>query len=171
MNQHYPSYLCILLFPVLIFSQQKIGYVVTENIMKELTEAVDAQKQLDNIASQWQEQLKKMQDDSKKKFEEYDQRKLFLSDRRRDEMEKELQDLDSKIIEFRTQKFGNKGELFTKQNDLIKPIQEKILKAIKSVADTDGYEYIFDKSSSTLLLYSNEKNDVTQKVISYLKAK
>ena len=96
--------LCILLFPVLIFSQQKIGYVVTENIMKELTEAVDAQKQLDNIASQWQEQLKKMQDDSKKKFEEYDQRKLFLSDRRRDEMEKELQDLDSKIIEFRTQK-------------------------------------------------------------------
>ena len=136
--------LCILLFPVLIFSQQKIGYVVTENIMKELTEAVDAQKQLDNIASQWQEQLKKMQDDSKKKFEEYDQRKLFLSDRRRDEMEKELQDLDSKIIEFRTQKFGNKGELFTKQNDLIKPIQEKILKAIKSVADTDGYEYIFD---------------------------
>ncbi len=163
--------LCILLFPVLIFSQQKIGYVVTENIMKELTEAVDAQKQLDNIASQWQEQLKKMQDDSKKKFEEYDQRKLFLSDRRRDEMEKELQDLDSKIIEFRTQKFGNKGELFTKQNDLIKPIQEKILKAIKSVADTDGYEYIFDKSSSTLLLYSNEKNDVTQKVISYLKAK
>jgi len=163
--------LCILLFPVLIFSQQKIGYVVTENIMKELTEAVDAQKQLDNIASQWQEQLKKMQDDSKKKFEEYDQRKLFLSDRRRDEMEKELQDLDSKIIEFRTQKFGNKGELFTKQNDLMKPIQEKILKAIKSVADTDGYEYIFDKSSSTLLLYSNEKNDVTQKVISYLKAK
>ncbi|MSP65041.1 MAG: OmpH family outer membrane protein [Ignavibacteria bacterium] len=164
-------FLYILLFPVLIFSQQKIGYVVTENIMKELTEAVDAQKQLDNIASQWQEQLKKMQDDSKKKFEEYDQRKLFLSDRRRDEMEKELQDLDSKIIEFRTQKFGNKGELFTKQNDLMKPIQEKILKAIKSVADTDGYEYIFDKSSSTLLLYSNEKNDVTQKVISYLKAK
>ncbi len=162
---------CILLFPVLIFSQQKIGYVVTENIMEELTEAVDAQKQLDNITSQWQEQLKKMQDDSKKKFEEYDQRKLFLSDRRRDEMEKELQDLDSKIIEFRTQKFGNKGELFTKQNDLMKPIQEKILKAIKSVADTDGYEYIFDKSSSTLLLYSNEKNDVTQKVISYLKAK
>ncbi|MDA0987094.1 MAG: OmpH family outer membrane protein [Bacteroidetes bacterium] len=153
------------------FTQQKIGYIVTENIMKELPDAVEAQKKLDNLAQTWQEELKKMQTESQKKFDEYDERKLFLSDRRRSEMEKELQELDSKIISYRTQKFGNNGELFTKQSDLMKPIQEKIIKAIKTVADSDGYEYIFDKSSSTLLLYSNEKNDVTQKVLKILREK
>lgn len=165
------SIFAILFFATAVYPQQKIGFIVTENIMKELPEAVEAQSQLDKIANGWQEELRKMQDETKKKFEEYDERKLFLSDRRRAELEKELQELDSKIIEYRTKKFGTSGELFTKQNELMKPIQEKIIKAIKTAADNDGYEYVFDKSSSTLLLYSVEKNDLSQKVLKILKEK
>lgn len=165
------SIFAILFFAATVFSQQKIGFVITENIIKELPEATEAQRQLDNIANEWQEELRKMQDETKKKFEEYDERKLFLSDRRRAELEKELQELDSKIIDFRSKKFGTNGELFSKQNELMKPIQEKIIKAIKTVADADGYEYVFDKSSSTLLLFSIEKNDLSQKVLKILKEK
>jgi Skp family chaperone for outer membrane proteins len=42
---------------------------------------------------------------------------------------------------------------------------------VKDVADEGGYDYVFDKSSTTLLMYSNEKNDLTAKVLAKLQQK
>jgi Outer membrane protein len=152
-------------------AQMKIGYVNSEAIMQQLPEAQDVQKQLDGISTDWQNELTKMQTDLQHKFEDYDKKKLIMSDKRRSEVEKELQDLDKKMVDFRTSKFGTNGELFAKQNELMKPIQDKIFKAVKDVADEGGYDYIFDKNSSTLLMYSNEKNDLTSKILAKLQQK
>jgi outer membrane protein len=152
-------------------AQMKIGYLNSEAIMQQLPEAQDAQKQLDGITADWQTELTKMQSDLQHKFEEYDKKKLIMSDKRRSEVEKELQDMDRKMVEYRTAKFGTSGELFAKQNELMKPIQDKVFKAVKDVADEGGYDYVFDKSSTTLLMYSNEKNDLTAKVLAKLQQK
>ncbi len=152
-------------------AQMKIGYINSEAIMQQLPEAQDAQKQLDALSSDWQAELTKMQSDLQHKFEDYDKKKLIMSDKRRAEVEKELQDLDKKMVDFRTAKFGANGELFSKQNELMKPIQDKVFKAVKDVATEGDYDYVFDKSSSTLLMYSNEKNDLTSKVLAKLQQK
>lgn len=152
-------------------AQMKIGYLNSEAIMQQLPEAQDAQKQLDGITADWQTELTKMQSDLQHKFEEYDKKKLIMSDKRRSEVEKELQDMDRKMVDYRTAKFGTSGELFAKQNELMKPIQDKVFKAVKDVADEGGYDYVFDKSSTTLLMYSNEKNDLTAKVLAKLQQK
>jgi outer membrane protein len=152
-------------------AQMKIGYLNSEAIMQQLPEAQDAQKQLDVITADWQTELAKMQTDLQHKFEEYDKKKLIMSDKRRSEVEKELQDMDRKMVDYRTAKFGTSGELFVKQNELMKPIQDKVFKAVKDVADEGGYDYVFDKSSTTLLMYSNEKNDLTAKVLAKLQQK
>jgi outer membrane protein len=47
----------------------------------------------------------------------------------------------------------------------MKPIQNKIFKVLEDIARDDGYDYIFDRSGEVLLLYANEKNDLTQKVL------
>ncbi len=152
-------------------AQMKIGYLNSEAVMQQLPEAQDAQKQLDGITADWQTELTKMQTDLQHKFEEYDKKKLIMSDKRRAEVEKELQDMDRKMVDYRTAKFGTSGELFVKQNELMKPIQDKVFKAVKDVADEGGYDYVFDKSSTTLLMYSNEKNDLTAKVLAKLQQK
>jgi len=152
-------------------AQMKIGYLNSEAIMQQLPEAQDVQKQLDGITADWQTELTKMQTDLQHKFEEYDKKKLIMSDKRRSEVEKELQDMDRKMVDYRTAKFGTSGELFSKQNELMKPIQDKVFKAVKDVADEGGYDYVFDKSSTTLLMYSNEKNDLTAKVLAKLQQK
>jgi outer membrane protein len=149
-------------------AQTNIGYINSQSIMDQLPEAQDAQKQLEALSAEWQVQLTQMQNDIQKKFEEYDKRKLIMSDKRRAEVEKDLQDLDKKLVDFRQQKFGTAGELFTKQNELMKPVQEKVFKAVKDVADSQGYDYVIDRSSSTLLLYANTKHDLTQKVLEKL---
>jgi outer membrane protein len=151
-------------------AQMKIAWVSTQAIMDKLPEALDAQKQIDNIVTDWQSELAKMQNDWQKKYEEYDKKKLILTDQLRAQSEKELQDLDKKISEYRTKKFGQNGELFVKQNELMKPVQNKIFKVIQDIAKEESYDYVFDKSGDILLMYSNDKYDLTVKVLERLQS-
>ncbi len=148
--------------------QMKIAYFSSEAIMKQLPDAQDAQKQLDKFVADWQQELNKMQDEWKKKFDEYDKRKLIMTEQRRADVERELRDMDQKIVDFRNQKFGQNGELFNKQNELMKPVQDRVFKAVQDVALEEGYDYVFDKSGDILLMYANEKYDLTQKIFAKL---
>lgn len=150
------------------FSQMKIGHISSEAIMKQLPDAQDAQRQLDVLVAEWQNELNRMQQEWQKKFEEYEKRKLIMTEARRAEAEKELQDLDRRIVDYRNQKFGQNGELFNKQGELMKPVQDRVFKAIQDVAVEEGYDYVLDKSGEILLMYSNEKHDLTTKVLAKL---
>jgi outer membrane protein len=145
-------------------AQAKIGWINSAAIMDKLPEAQDAQRQIDNTVGQWQSELAKMQNEWQARYEEYDKKKLILTDQLRAQTEKELQDLDKKIADYRTKKFGQNGELFAKQNELMKPVQNKIFKVIEDIAREDGYDYVFDKSGDILLMYTNDKYDLTAKV-------
>ncbi len=146
-------------------AQTNVAHVNTEQIMQVLPEAIDAQKTLDALVAQWEGELQKMQAEWKRKFDDYDKKKLILSDQARAETEKDLRQMDQQIVDFRNKKFGTDGELFKKQNEVMKPIQNKIFKVLEDIAREDGYDYIFDRSGEILLLYANEKRDLTQDVI------
>lgn len=162
--------LCIGMFTAssLAFGQVKIGHVSTEAIMKELPEAQDAQIQLDAFVAEWQNVLTRMQQEWKTKFDDYDKRKLIMTDQRRADTERELMELDQRISDYRNQKFGQNGELFQKQNDLMKPVQDRVFQAIQEVAEEEEYDYIFDKSGEILLMYSNPDLDLTDQVLAKL---
>lgn len=152
-----------------LVAQSKIGWINSQAIMDKLPEAQEAQRQLDALVADWQSELSAMQTDWQKKYGDYDKKKLILTEQGRAAAEKELQELDRKIAEFRTKKFGQNGELFVKQNELMKPVQDKVFKAIRDVAKEEEYDYVFDKSGEILLMYTNEKYDLTQKVLDRLK--
>ena len=152
------------------WGQVKIGHISSEAIMKQLPDAQDAQKQLDALVAQWQAELNKMQADWKQRYVDYDRKKLIMTDQRRADTERELRELDQKIADYRNQKFGQNGELFQKQEELMKPIQDRVFAAIQEIAQEDGYDYIFDKSGEILLMYTNEKLDLTQKVLDRLQS-
>ena len=63
-------------------------------------------------------------------------------------------------------KFYPNGELFQKQNEVMKPFQNKLFQVLQDIAKEEGYDYVFDQSGDILLLYANEKNDLTQTVLS-----
>jgi outer membrane protein len=160
--------LFVLTLSLPLFSQVKVGYVDSETIMRQLPEAQEAQRKIDALVQQWQAELQKMKDEWKSKYDEYERRKLILTDEARAQMERELSELDRRIAEFQMQKFGPDGELYRKQDELIKPVQSKIFNAIKEVALEEGFDFVFDKSGEILLLYANEKYDLTQKVLNKL---
>jgi len=152
-----------------LYSQLKIGYVDSDTIMKQLPDAQDAQKKLDAIIKEWQEELSKMERDHKAKYDDYDKRRLVLSEQKRVEIEKELVQMEDQISKYRQDKFGVKGELFQKQEELMKPIQNRIFNAIQQVAKEQDYDFIFDRSGDIIFLYAKEEYDVTKLVIDKLK--
>src|SRR5579862_8612858 len=81
----------VMFLPALMFAQSKIGWINSQAVMDKLPEAQDAQHQLDNTVADWQNELHKMQNDWQKKYDEYDKKKLILTDAQRADAEKELQ--------------------------------------------------------------------------------
>lgn len=142
-------------------AQSKIGWFNSAAVMEKLPEAQDAQHQIDNLIADWQEELAGMQNDWQKRYEEYQAKKLIMTDQLRAQEEKTLQEMDRKIIDYRNKKFGQNGELFAKQNELMKPVQNKIFKVLEEIAREEEYDYIFDKSGDVLLMYTSEKHDLT----------
>lgn len=151
------------------FAQQKIGWVDTQEIMKQLPEAVEAQGKLDALIAQWQSDINKLQNQLQQEANNYQKRRLILPEQARVQEEQKLSDLQKKIADLRNQRFGQNGDLYQQQNTIMRPVQEKILKAIQDVAKEGNYDYIFDKSGQVLLMYANNKYDVTQQVIDKLK--
>lgn len=155
--------------PSLLFAQLKIGYVDSDAIMDNLPDVQDARSKLDEIVRDWQNELRKMEAELKTKKDDFEKRNLIMTDQTRAEANKEIKQLDKKISDFREKKFGTNGELFQKQDELMKPIQNKIFNVIQEIATDDDYDFIFDRSGDIMLLYAKDKYDLTAQVLEKLK--
>ncbi|MCZ7601679.1 MAG: OmpH family outer membrane protein [Melioribacteraceae bacterium] len=149
-------------------AQLKIGYVDSNTIMSKLPDATDAQARLDALIAEWQEELRKMEDEWQSKYNDYDQRKLIMSDQKRSETEKELVALETKITSYRQQKFGPTGDLFKKQTELMEPVQNKVFNVIQEVAEDLELDFVFDKSGDIIFLYTKPEHDITPLVLEKL---
>jgi len=150
------------------FAQLNIGYVNSDAIIKELSDAQDAQKKLDALIQEWKEEIQKMERELDTKTKDFDKRKLVMSDNNKIIIEKELAKLESDISKFRDAKFGYKGELYTQQEEVMKPIQNKIFNAIQEVADDEELDFVFDKSGDIMIIFAKDKYDITAKVLKKL---
>jgi outer membrane protein len=150
-------------------AQQKIAYVDIATIMKEIPEAQEAQRQLDAMVDRWQKELQELESDWQAKFNDYDKRKLILTDQGRANAERELQELDSRIMQFRDQKFGQNGELFREEDRIMRPIQDLVFDQVKSLALELNFDYVLDKSGGVNIIYAKEEHDLTKKAIERIK--
>lgn len=153
----------------LSYAQLKIGYVDSNTIMDKLPDAQDARQKLDALVKQWQDELNKKEADWKTKYDDYEKRKLIMTDQTRSETETELMNMEKDISDFREKKFGTNGELFQKQDELMKPVQNKIFTAIQDIAKDERLDFVFDRSGDVMLLYAKEEYDITNKVLDKLK--
>lgn len=153
------------------FAQLKIGYIDSDAIMDNLPDVQDARQKLDALIQEWQSELNKMENEWKTKYDDYEKRKLIMTDQTRAETEAALVQLETQIAQFREKKFGTNGELFQKQDELMKPVQNKIFTALKELAEQEDYDYVFDRSGDIMILFAKEQYDLTAKVLDKLKLK
>jgi len=158
-----------LFFSISLSAQLKIGYIDSEFIRKQVTDFQDVDKKMDTFVKEWNDEIAKIDKTWKEKYDDYDRRKLLLSDQKRVEMESELQALEKKMMDLRQAKYGPSGEFQKKQEELLKPVLEKVNAAVKKVAEENNYDFIFDRSGDIIFVYAKEEYDVTNLVLEKLK--
>jgi outer membrane protein len=150
-------------------AQLKIGYIDSDTVMDKLPDVQDARQKIDALIQEWQSEIRVLENDWKTKYDDYEKRKLIMTDQTRAEAEAELIKLENDIAQFRDKKFGTNGELFLKQDELMKPVQNKIFNAIKQVAEEENLDFVFDRSGDIMILFAKEQYDISQKVLDKLK--
>jgi outer membrane protein len=157
--------LCVLFTAPGAASAQRIAFVNTTYIMEQLPEYNTAQKELDRMSTQWQEEIDERYATIRRLRDAYNAEAILLTE----EMKKtRLADIESKERDARDlqkKRFGPKGDLFKKRQELIQPIQDRVYTAIKEVAGT-SYVAIFDLGGqNSNLLFASEKYDKSDSVL------
>ena len=163
-------FICLLGIGTLGFSQ-KYAIIDTRYILDKMPDYKQAQKQLDDVAADWQKDIDAKQDELNKMYKDYDAEQVMLSDdlkkKREDQLflkEKDLRDLQRK-------RFGFEGDLFKKRQELIKPIQDKVYNAVQKIAVQRGYDFVLDKSEGITVIFADPKLDKSEDVLKELGVK
>lgn len=149
-------------------SAQRYAYVDTEYILNNLDAYDDAQKELDRLSKQWQNEIEGRYEAIDRLYKAYQAEKVLLTEEMRKTREDEIVRKEQEAKELQRQRFGVDGDLFSKRQELIQPIQEDIFNAIKEMAQGGGFSVIFDKANQSNILYSDPRYDKSDKVLSRL---
>ena len=147
---------------------QKIVYVDSEYIMENIPEYGDAQEELNALSEKWQKEVKAIYDKVSEMYSKYQTEMLLLSEDQKRAREQAIVDKEQEAKNLQMQYFGAEGQLYQKRTELIQPIQEKVYTAMKEVAQTKNYAFIFDLASGTSVLYASDKNDISDDVLDQL---
>lgn len=150
---------------------QKFCYVDSDYILNQMPEYKTAQSKLDDIAAQWQNEIQDRYQGIDDMYKAYQADQVLLTEEQRKKREDAIISKEKELKDYQKQKFGYEGELFKKRQELIKPIQDKIYAEIQKLAKQRAYDFIFDKSSGTVMLFANEEFDQSSIILKSLGVK
>ncbi len=157
----------LLLVTTITFSQRgiKIGYIDTEYILENLPEYNQISKRLDDKASQWKKEIDDRLRKIEQKKESLKSERILLTDEMIDEIENEILIDEEELNEYQQKRFGPRGDLIIQKQQLIQPIQDQIFNAIRELAKSKNYDFIFDKSADIVMLYSDKRYDLSDQIL------
>ncbi len=159
----------ILFFSFSTVQAQRSAYVDMEKIMNAVPEYQSAQKELEQVAERWRQEIAKEYEQIEAMYREYQTREPLMSDEMRKTKQDEIVNKEKQVRELNKQRFGPEGDLFNKRQSLVKPIQEKVYAAIKKLADERKYDFVFTAPDGATVIYAADDKDLTDDVINRLK--
>lgn len=150
---------------------QKVACVDINLILESMDDYKQAQDELDKIAARWRQEIEQEFDKVKGMYNKYQAEQVLMSEDMRKQREEEILTKEKDIREMQRAKFGPEGELFKKRQDLVRPIQDRVYAIIEAYANERGYDFMFDKSSSSGIIFANPQFDKTEDLMQRLKRK
>ncbi|WP_263787207.1 OmpH family outer membrane protein [Salinibacter grassmerensis] len=146
-------------------AQQKIGYVDSQAILEKLPEYTSVEQKLDQLEDEWRAEIEDQEEKVQALRDEYRAWELLYTDEERRRKQAAIQKARKKVEQLRQRYFGPDGRLYTRQQELMRPIQKRILNATEEVATEEGYDYVFDKSEKVLFMYARDDHNLNDRVL------
>lgn len=143
---------------------QKFGYVNSQEILASMPDVKQADANLEALQKQLQKKGQGMVEQLQKDYAAIQQKieRGELSPKQQEEEGKKLETRQQEIAKFEQEMVSQIQE---KRATELKPISDKINKAISDVAKEKGFQFIFDQG---ILLYAESAQDVSSLVKSKL---
>ena len=160
--------ICMVLLTSAIAVAQKYAFVDSEYIRKNIPAFNTAQEQLDKLSKQWEKEVADGYAVVEQMYKSYQNEAPLLSQDMKTKREEDIISKEKEMKDLQNKYFGVEGDLFKKRQELVKPIQDDILKAIKDIAVEGSYAVIFDSSTGGNILFANPKFDISDQVLEKL---
>jgi outer membrane protein len=154
-----------LLISISSFSQNKFGYIDSQELLLLMPERKTAEEEVQTLAKSLESQLQAMTAEYQQSVQEYQANEATYTDLVKQDKVTEITGLEQRIQSFQQ---NAQQALQSKEQELLEPILQKARKAIEDVASEGDYTYIFDKSVGSIL-YAKESENIIDKVKKKLK--
>ncbi len=144
---------------------QRIGYIDMDYILENIPDYVEAQNQLDQKVKTWQKKLDGLTEEIEALKTDLSNEKSLLTKELIEEREEDIDIKNKELKRLQQAYFGPTGDLFQLRKQLATPVQDQVYNAIQDIAQKKRYDFVLDKSSDLILLYSNNKFDISELVL------
>ena len=150
---------------------QRYAIIDTKFILDKMPDYKLAQKNLDDVAANWQKEIDVLQQELDRMYKDYDAEQVMLTEDLRKKREDQLFVKEKNLRDLQRNRFGFEGDLFKRRQELIKPIQDKVYNAVQKLAVQRGYDFILDKSEGITVIFADPKLEKSEDVLRELGVK
>ncbi|MDZ7718508.1 MAG: OmpH family outer membrane protein [Balneolaceae bacterium] len=144
---------------------QKIGFIDSDVIMQQMPEYSGIEQRLNLISENWQQEIDEMEEEIAELEREFEAREILFTEEIRQERLNEIEQRKNELDQYIEEKFGPQGEYYTRQKELLEPIQRLIFDALTRVAERDSYDFVFDRAEDSRFLITQEEWNLTEDVM------
>lgn len=144
---------------------QSFAFIDSDYILANVSEYSESKEKLDKLAETWTKEIEDRLSVLKTQKENFNKEEILLPAEEKAKRKSEIEKLEKETVDLQTQRFGLNGDYFLKRQELIKPIQDRIYTAMKKVAKSEGYTFVFDKANQSTLIYGDKDADISNSVL------
>ncbi|WP_035916979.1 OmpH family outer membrane protein [Flavimarina sp. Hel_I_48] len=143
----------------------RIGYIDMDYILENVPEYQEAQNVLNAKVDQWKIEIEKKQSSIEQMKKTLENERVLLTEELVAERQEEIAFVENELFEYQQKRFGPQGDLMIQNRTLVEPVQDQVFNAVQELAEARKYDFIFDKSADLVMLYANDRNDVSDQVL------
>ncbi len=147
---------------------QKFAFVDSDYILQNIPSYSAAQTELDKASEAWEAEVAAEYEVIEQMYKTYQSERVLLTDEMKTKRQEEIISKEHAVKDLQAKYFGPDGDLAKKRQELVKPIQDAIYKAVKELSAEGSYAIIFDTASGASILYSNPRYDLSDDVLKKL---
>jgi outer membrane protein len=159
--------LLLLSFAAQVRADIKIGFIDSERIFANYKGTSQAQTEFNNDVQKWQQDVEARRKELEKMNQEYQSQSLILSEAKRREREEDLQRKRSELDSFVQEIWGTNGKIAQRNEQLTRPIVEKIREILSDIARMEGLSLVLDATDGNVV-YADRALDLTDRVLERL---
>jgi len=149
------------------FSQKplRVGYINMDYILSNIEDYKTANQEYSSRLDLWRKEIESRKNTIKKNRKELEFKKPLLPEEVYQNLKDEIEFDERELNKYIQKRFGPEGDWLVQEKILIQPIQDEVLAIVQKISEKNKFDFIFDKSSAIIMLYSEKKYDISELVL------